>query len=404
MSLIAPLVQLIPNAISRPLAALPRVAVERGLHPARVGYRHVKRETVTEHVARGGASAGSIVTVHPEGVSHNPLPQNVADRSDLPDDRGWWGYSFWDVPERTSGETFIATLRDVLITWYRDPDRGDDFYPALLSGDGRGLNLREIRFRPKHGAVLRRSDPPVHLERATWFAERVYDNHSHWLTAHLPKLLLLKERGALGDVLLPPERTDAIDGALRMLGLEPEAFPTFRMDRPILVGELTVVGTDRFRPELIRKVQEAYADPAVEAHRRVYISRARASRRRLANEDAVWPIFSRRGFERVFMEDLPFEAQVRLMRETAVLAAPHGAGLTNMIFCAEGTRIVEIADLGFPNPNFYALASALGHPYWIVQAESVGEGRPLDKDLRVDPGAIQAILPHVLEALRPPCL
>lgn len=396
MRLIRPLLQMIPDVLSRRLAALPRIAVELGLHPAHVGYRHVERETVAEHVARGGASSGSIETVHPEAVAHHPLPQNVSDRSDLPGDPGWWGYSFRDVPERTSGETFTATLRDVLVTWYRDPDRGDDFYPALLSADGRGLDLREVVFRPRHGLVLRQSGPPVRIERAAWFAERVYDNHSHWLTAHLPKLLLLKKRGLLADVLLPPERTDAIDGSLRLLGLDPDAFRTFDMGRPLLIGELTVVGSDRFRPDLLRTVREAYANPSAEPHRRVYISRARASRRRLLNEEEVWPLFEGRGFERVFMEDLPFERQVHLMQEAAVLAAPHGAGLTNMIFCPEGTCVVEIADLGFPNPNFYALASALGHPYWIVQAESVGEGRPLDKDLRVDPRAVEAVLPTVL--------
>ena len=54
-----------------------------------------------------------------------------------------------------------------------------------------------------------------------------------------------------------------------------------------------------------------------------------------------------------------------------------------------------MADLSFPNPNFYALAAALGHRYWIVSAESVGTGHPLDKDLQVDPDAVSAILPRV---------
>lgn len=394
---IAPIAQILPAAAVRLLRKIRRKAIQLGAPPKWFGYRGIVRETVPDYFAGGGA--GRYETVHSESVARNPLPQNVADRAELPDDAGWWGYSFRDVPERASGETFVATVPDALVTWYRDPDQGDDFYPAILSGDGRGLDLREIRFRPKHAGALRHSGPPVRLDRATWFAERVYDNHSHWLTAHLPKLLLLKERGELDPVLLPPERTAAIDGSLRMLGLDPDAFPTFGMGRPLRIGELTVVGSDRFRPELLRKVPAAYADPAARPHRRVYVSRARAGRRRLVNESEVWPLFERRGFERVFMEDLPFEGQVRLMQETAVLAAPHGAGLTNMMFCAEGTRVVEIADLGFPNPNFYAVAAALGHPYWIVRAESVGEGHPLEKDLRVAPNAVEAILPSVLEGL-----
>lgn len=196
----------------------------------------------------------------------------------------------------------------------------------------------------------------------------------------------------MDDVLLPPERTDAIDSSLRMLGLDPNAFTTFDLDRPLLVSELTIIGSDRFRPELLESVREAFADPEATPHRCIYVSRARASRRRLLNEDEVWPLFEAQGFERVFMEDLPFEEQVRLMHETAVLAAPHGAGLTNMIFCAEGTHVIEIADLGFPNPNFYAIAAALGLPYWIVEADSVGEEHPLEKDLRVDLDAVETAL------------
>ncbi len=92
------------------------------------------------------------------------------------------------------------------------------------------------------------------------------------------------------------------------------------------------------------------------------------------------------------MEELPFDEQVQLMRETAVLAAPHGAGLTNMIFCAPGTQILEIADLSFPNPNFYALASALEHPYWLVPAEPIGGGHPLERDMRVEPTALEEAL------------
>src|SRR5690625_7442986 len=77
------------------------------------------------------------------------------------------------------------------------------------------------------------------------------------------------------------------------------------------------------------------------------------------NEDLIWPLFERDGFERVFTERMSFAEQVRLMQETSVLAAPHGAGLTNMMFCREGTHVIEIADLTFPNPNFYATAAAL---------------------------------------------
>jgi hypothetical protein len=369
--------------------------VDRGLHPSWVGYRYVKRESVQEYFARrgGSAGAGAYETVHPEAVARNPLPRNIVRRDALPDDRGWWGYSFRDVPERTGGETFLARLPDCCVVCYRDPLQNGDFYPAILTDDGRALDLREIRFRPSHAAALRRSGSPRRLERATWIAERVYHNHSHWLTAHLPKLLWLRERGALHEVVLPSERTDAIDASLRLLGMDPAEFRTVDTGRPLAVSALTVLGTDRFRPELLQLVPQALGiDDAPPPVRRIFISRAGAARRRLVNEEDAWALLAPAGFERVQMEALTFSQQVALMKQTRVLLAPHGAGLTNMMFCPAGAHVVEMAALSFPNPNFYALASAMRHHYWLVEAEALGDVHPLEKDLRVDIPALARVV------------
>lgn len=366
----------------------------RRLHipPAWHGYRWIDHATVPQYVSRTGREARYEV-LQPEMTASNPLPCNVAAADQLPDDRGWWGYSFRDVPRRVSGETFIATIPDCRVTWYWDPARNNDFYPAILTGDGTALTLRELRFRPLHREALRRSPPPVRVTRATWVLERVYHNHSHWLTAHLPKLLLLQARQRLDDVLLPSERPAAMDDSLRLVGIEPERLPTFDAARPLQIGELTIVGTDRFRPELLRLVPEACGVASAAApRRRVFISRAKAARRRLVNEGDVWPMLEAQGFERVHMEELTVGDQAALMRQTSVLLAPHGAGLTNMMFCPPGVHVIEIADLTFPNPNFYALASAMGHKYWLVPGEALGDCHPLQKDLRVDPAAVRALL------------
>ena len=372
-----------------------RRAVER-LHvpPTWLGYAWVPRESVRDFFLRTFGDpepTGRFETIHPETVARNPLPRNVARRGELPDDAGWWGYSFHDVPERVSGETFCATVPHCRVVPHVDPS-DNEFYVAIVNADDRSLALREMAFRRGHAPLLR-SGARRRLKRATWVTERVFHNHSHWLTAHLPKLLLLRSRGELDDVLLPRERPSVVDASLRMLGFDPDAFATFENETILEVDELTVLDTDRFRPELVRLVRDALPlAPVNEPHRRVYISRAKATRRRLLNEDQVWRFFESAGFQRVFMEELPFEEQVQLMRETAVLAAPHGAGLTNMIFCSAGTQVLEIADLSFPNPNFYALASALEHRYWLVPAEPIGGGHPLERDMRVEPAAVEEAL------------
>lgn len=364
------------------------------LPPAWFGYRYVKRVPLRAYVARAEARrrGATLRVVHEESIAVNPLPRNIVRRDALPATRGWWGYSFRDVPERSSAETFIASVNDGSVVSYCDPAKANDFYPAVLSG-GRALELREVRFRPRHAEQLRSGLPAVRRDRATWVAERVYHNHSHWLTAHLPKLLLLRRLDALADALLPTNLTPVMESSLRLVGLDPGQFARFDPSRLLEVKRLTLIGTDRFRPELLQLVPEACGlQAAPRGSRRVFISRAAATRRRLINEDEIWPMLRAAGFERVEMERLGFDAQVSLMRETGVLLGPHGAGLTNMMFCPPGTHVIEIADLSFPNPNFYALACGTSHHYWLVPGEGRGDTHPLEKDLHVEPAALRDVL------------
>lgn len=377
------------NIARRGVRRLLRQLVKRGVSPEWFGWRHVEPEPLVN-------SAVSYRTVHPSARAANALPVNFASREELPNDPYWWGYSMRDVPSRTSDETFTATFQDAMIVAYRD-GKGQ-FYPGILSRAGRAINLREIRFRPPHAKVLRvakaEGRAAVRLDRAVWVLERVYENHSHWLTAHLPKLLLAKKLGLLDQVLLPLHLKPVQEISLRMAGIAPEGLLRYDESRPLVVSELTLIGSDRFRPDLLRLVRDAMAPalPKAERSRRIYISRARARFRSLLNEDEIWPMLEARGFERTFMEDLSFEEQVELMRRTECLVAPHGAGLTNMMFCAEGTKVVEIASLAFPNPNFYAVAAAMGHSYYLVPAEEHGDVAPLEKDLTVPAPLLQEVM------------
>lgn len=372
-------------------AMLAKWAVRTGLPPAWFGWRWIREETLRAHSKR--RRDASLDILQPAETASNPLPCNVSDRDELPVDRSWWGFSFHDVPERRSGETALAEIRGGHILWYRDPDRDMEFFPAVLTDDARALKLREIRFKPRHGEVLRAQGPVERVERAVWVTERVYQNYAHWLTAHLPKLLLLNQLGRLDDVLLPRERMPAIDASLRMAGLDPSRFRTFDPNRSLKVDHLTLLDTDRLRPDLLRLVPQAIGTSAFEpGGQRIYISRGDARRRRLVNEDALLPMLEARGFTPVRMETLSFPEQVELMRRTAVLCAPHGAGLSNMLFCPPGTHIVELVTEDFPSPNFYAMACALGHHYWYVRGDGVGEGPRLSRHIRTDPAALDQAL------------
>jgi hypothetical protein len=384
------------SELRRRAARLCEHSVRVGVPPGWFDWRWVREETVAGYFARGGA--GSYQTLQPAMRATNPLPRNIVDLEDLPGEVGWWGFSMRDVPRRASEETFRATLPDCLVVAFTDPEK-NNFYPAIINRDSRALYLREVAFKPRHRAPLSSGRRPIRIGSATWIAERVYHNHSHWLTAHLPKLCLLQQRGELGDLVLPKRRTRVMDDTLTMLGIDLERVRaydvTHETGQPLAVERLTVLGTDRFRPELLQLARSTLAvAPPRAPWRHVFISRARSRGRKLCNEQELTPLLREHGFETVLMEDLNLAEQIRLMGEAAVVLAPHGAGLTNMLFCAPGTQIIEIAELTYPNPNFYAMACALQLDYWLVQGSFVGgrERHPLDRDLSIDPAAVRRVL------------
>jgi hypothetical protein len=374
-------------------------AMKRGANPAWFDHRAIRSEPLDVFCQRrAGDERVRCERVHERKVFAHALPRNVTDRNALPNDRGWWGYSFRDVPARESGDTLVATLPNCRIL--PRIDAKGEFWVTVLTDEGTSLALREMTMRPLHAEVLRTAASDT-IPDAVWVVERVYDNYAHWFTAHMPKLLLLRERGLAARIVMPARRPRFIDDSLVHFGFDPGQFRTFDPNRVIKARSLTVMQTDRFRPDLLRRVrsESPMLTDSDKPHRRVFISRQAAARRRLVNEAEIWPLLEQRGFERVHMEALSFAEQVRLMQETAILCAPHGAGLTNMMFCAAGTHIIEMADLSFPNPNFCAVAAAMDLPYWLVSSEGIGETHPLEKDLRTEPGALMRVVDQAIDAL-----
>jgi hypothetical protein len=379
------------------LKRMPERAVEHGVPPGLLGWRWRHREHLDSYLARKRRTAGEEVLL-PAMRAQAPLPRNVPDRGALSRDGNLWGYAMHDVPDLGIGQTRIVRINDARLLFFATPSKGD-FFPAIITSDGTSLECREISYRPGHaGQAASGSGAVQRFRRATWVIERAYHNHSHWLTAHLPKFLLLKKQGRLDDVLMPQRRTQVMDESLRMLGIEPDAFRSFDAARPVAVDALDLVCTDRFDPRHMVAVREAFAataPPSGPPARRVFVSREKSRGRRITNEDELWGMLEARGFEKVFMEDMAFCEQVRLMQQTRVLVAPHGAGLTNMLFCPVGSHVVELADPTFPNPNFYNLATSLHLGYWLLHQRAGKADHPLDRDLTVDVAGVAEVLERI---------
>ena len=92
----------------------------------------------------------------------------------------------------------------------------------------------------------------------------------------------------------------------------------------------------------------------------LYISRGGAAKRRLIGEDHLIAALTERGFRSVRTETCDPGEIVRLMARAPAVVAMLGAGLANTLYCAPGTRVVEISSVHHWTPELYFIAQAAG--------------------------------------------
>ncbi len=208
---------------------------------------------------------------------------------------------------------------------------------------------------------------------AIWITDEWSAEYFHWMTDALTRLMAARLQGFNYPVVLPAHFRERpyITASLEMLGY---SVIYLERKRPLKAGTLIIpdhtAPTGNYHPRLLGELRALFQPAAVQPYRKVYISRQRASRRRVLNEDALLPVLQQAGFEIHCFEDYSLQEQRAIMQETKVLAGLHGAGLTNMLFIPAGGQVLEIRNVGDMHNNcFFSMADALGHSYYYVLAE-----------------------------------
>src|SRR5213082_3547813 len=107
-------------------------------------------------------------------------------------------------------------------------------------------------------------------------------------------------------------------------------------------------------------------------HRRLYLSRARAAVRRIANENEISEVLRHWNFEIIEAENLSWPEQADLFAGASVIVGPHGAALANIVFCKPGTRVVEISTRAGYHDWYWQLAAVAGLSYEVLEAQRSG--------------------------------
>jgi len=236
-----------------------------------------------------------------------------------------------------------------------------------------------------------------------------HHNYYHWLTEALPRFELYATAGLEIDRYYAPRRHRFQRDALALLGVA--------ADRVVPAERNAHVAADRI---VASRVHDGLSHGKVDAlHRRltaavgfapttaprIFIRRLGHGARRIANEAAVLRALGPLGFVPCRPETLPLAAQIRLFAQAECVVGPHGAGLTNLLFCRAGTKVVEIGTPYRIWPCFREIAHHRGLDYHLHLATPVRvrhfdpRSAVGDSDLQVDPrGLVAAVAEFLAEA------
>ncbi|MBR07552.1 MAG: hypothetical protein CMP48_07685 [Rickettsiales bacterium] len=226
------------------------------------------------------------------------------------------------------------------------------------------------------------------IPEGLWFLDNRSANYFHWFSDSLTRLLIHAQSEQIPAVI-PNEyyQIPFVRESLNALGFKvviTGSKRAYKFDKLIMASYTAKPGN--FNKELLNELRSKLAvNTSLKPLRKVYISRSRALKRKINNEAEVIMMFKHFGYEIHHFEEYSWADQLKIMSNTQILAGLHGAGLTNMLFMPEGSKILEIRNANDNHNNcYFSMASALDHHYFYQLSKSENPNVKKNADVSVD--------------------
>ena len=252
---------------------------------------------------------------------------------------------------------------------------------AVISSDNRVFS--EFTYVDDAGgihshAIFRRRRFPRAAPLRGWYATLCYPSaaaYFHWLVECLPRLALLeKYLDSIDGFIVPANIESGLKQSLAAFGIDENRLVYQDVGSQYAPEHLLVPAycAGRNIPPWVSAFlrNRVLKDRPSAARQRIYVSRANAGKRRIVNENALLPILARHHIKVIRPSELSFIAQAECFDDADFVIGPHGAGLTNALFCRSGSKILELLPSPSVKPGtFHSVSSAAGADYWCMHGE-----------------------------------
>jgi hypothetical protein len=219
-----------------------------------------------------------------------------------------------------------------------------------------------------------------------------YRNYYHWIVGTVPKIRYIKKyeqkTGENVTFLLPSGLPNWASESLSLLGYPSDKFVTSK--NPIYMTDNLIIpphpfpGTQEDYNWLREQIFQAVPLNVSGKSTNIYISRENAIGRQVVNEDALVDMLSQNNFEKFILEERSVKENILLFSKADTVVSPHGAGLTDILFCRNPT-IIELFG-SRKNDAYEQIADLLNFDYIGLDCE------PVANDIRVNVDKISNLI------------
>lgn len=217
-----------------------------------------------------------------------------------------------------------------------------------------------------------------------------------WVIECLPQFQLVDETNLDPSVIIRSNPPSWMIESLQLLGVDQSQIIEY--DKPSKVRSAIIPSfqfrdyhTPRIAPNDIQWLRKSLMNNSTsnDYSKRIYVSRQDADNRRVRNREELLDVISNYGFEAYILEKMSVEQQIKLFGQAETVVAPHGAGLTNIVF-SNNISVIELFPYEITSDVYFCISQLLDHDYNYLQCER------LDQDMIVDTEELKTIFEETI--------
>ncbi|MCW8306169.1 glycosyltransferase family 61 protein [Acidiphilium sp. PA] len=230
--------------------------------------------------------------------------------------------------------------------------------------------------------ILENKSPDYMIDYAISCHHGINLNYYHWLILFLPKLhpkmidtVLEQSHGKMPTIIFPPltdsfhiESVEAITKILAMPYVVPDLCDHISVNTliyPIPERSIGLTPHPLVR-EMLLLLRHELLDPSYDHFEKIFISRRDTKNRIISNEHDIATALESRGFQVVTLTSMSLREQITIFSNARFVVGQHGAGLTNIGFCNEGTKILELHNPSYQNWCYRRLSAISNLDYGFI--------------------------------------